>query len=110
MGWGLGTAEPSVAATEAIAPVAAITSGKYTFTKGMRKVEIYNLPSSGQDLWIKWNADAAGKADNLFNEVIEPGCKASFPDENGAAIVHKLGLWIDGALTYGTDYTIQGWE
>jgi len=108
-GWGYGTSVASTAATETKAPVAATTSGTYTFTQGMRKVIVFNHPDSGQYLYVKFNADAAGKTNSLYDCVIEPGGHAVFPDENGAAYCWKLGLWIDGAATYGTDYVVQGW-
>jgi hypothetical protein len=110
MRWGYGTQAASTAATETTAPVAATTSGKYTFAKPMRMVEVFNHPDSGQYLYVKWNADAAGKTTSLFNCVIEPGGSAQFPGQVDAAVCVKLGLWIDGALTYGTNYVVQGWE
>lgn len=110
MKWGFGTTAASVAATQATAPVAATTSGKYTFAKGMRKVKIHLHPDAPGYLHVKWSADAAGKTAGLWNDIVVPGGSLEFPGEAGDAIVHKLGLWFDVAMTYGTDFCIEGWE
>lgn len=110
MSYGLGTAEPSVAAAEAVAPVPATTSGRYTFEKGMRKVKVQLHPDAPGYLHIKWNADAAGKTVGLWNDVLAPGDSVVFPGSAGEAIVHKLGVWFDEAMQYGADFSIEGWE
>ncbi len=109
-GWGYGTSQPSVAATEAVAPVAATSSGRYEFSASMRKVKIHLHPDAGGYLWIKWNADAAGKTLGLWNDIIVPGGSVEFPGEAGDALVHKLGVWMDANLVYGTDFSIEAWE
>lgn len=110
-GWGFETAEASTAATETTAPVAGTTAGYYSFamSPGARKVKVFNHPDSGVDIYVKWNATTAAKTGSGFDVVVEPGSDATFPDNAGDAVVNTVGVWIDSALTYGTNYVIQGW-
>ena len=115
MSYGQGTSSPSVSAKETTAPVAATTSGRYTFAKGMRIVKVQLSPTAAGNLHLRWNAAAAGKTLDaagqcLWNDILQPGDSVVYPGHAGSAIVHQLGVWIDDAMTYGTDYNIEGWE
>lgn len=107
--YGKGIASASTAATETTAPVANTTAGLYSWSSDQDKVVIFNHPSSGVNLYVRWNdtnvtPDSTGGA---WNAVIEPG------GEYGSSrdiLIANVAVYVDGAATYGTDYTIQGWN
>jgi hypothetical protein len=111
MKWGLGTTDPSTSATETTAPVAATSSGLYSFSTAVSKAKVQVSPTASGKMWLKWNDDTAGKtAAAPWDDILEPGDSVVFPGASGDALVEKVAVWIDAAMTYGTDYTIQGWE
>lgn len=59
-------------------------------------------------MYVKWNASTASTTD--WDDVLEPGDSSVFPGIPRDAMVEKVAVWIDGTMTYLTDYQVRGWE
>lgn len=105
--YGKGIASASVAATETTAPVAATTSGLYSWSSDQYKVVVFNHPAAADYLYIKWNADTCAKTGSGWDACVAPGAELVSPD---GILVEKVAVWIDSAMTYGTNHVINGWS
>jgi hypothetical protein len=109
--YGMGIASASVSATEDTAPVAAATAGLYTWGSAAdrRKVTIFNSPSSPTNLYVRWNdttVSPTGAAGKGWNGIVAPGGQYESPE----ILVKQVAIYIDVAATYGTHFSIEGWE
>ena len=96
--------QPSILATGG--NLDGVNATTYTFSSDVELVVIKNHPSSGQDIYGKFNATGASAASYDF--VLEQG--GEYDNIFGGMIltVGKLSLFAAGALTHGTNFFVRG--
>jgi len=80
-------------------------AGNGVSPRPMSRVLVGLLDTSDTRLLVKWNAQASASS---WDEVVEPGdCKMS----PFGIKVSEVGIYSDGGpATFGTEYTVQGWD
>lgn len=86
------------------------TATFYEWNDFRRKIIISNTPSSGIDMYVRFNAPSATAASlSNWDAILVSGSEPNWITNPDGALIKSVSIFFTAAGTLGTNFSIKGW-